>query len=419
MGNMSLLPHLSNIAKLREDVIKSYIKAHEDAYINLLKTYEKVREREEIIFAEAEKQETQWERVIDIFNRRFNVPFTLHINNKIDVMIGSARIMELGFTYDDGEDSTEIQRDELLNYLSSGEKKAFYILNVIFEVERRIKDQQETLVIVDDLADSFDYQNKYAIVEYLRYISSEGVFKQIILTHNFDFMRTIQSRFVSYASCLMGLKSDAGITLVQAEGVQNIFVKDWKLHFFDDDKKKIASIAFLRNLVEFSRGDTEPTYLKLTSMLHWRPDMAAITVADLDAIFNSECHTPGASADPGRSIIELIDTTADECLKAAPGLNLENKVVLSIATRLRSERFIVSRLNDAAFLASIDSHQTQRLIGKFKKEFPSETDSAAVLDRVALMTPENIHLNSFMYEPIIDMGEDHLRKLYTDVKALQ
>ena len=126
--------------------------------------------------------------------------------------------MELGFTYDDGEDSTEIQRDELLNYLSSGEKKAFYILNVIFEVERRIKDQQETLVIVDDLADSFDYQNKYAIVEYLRDISSEAVFKQIILTHNFDFMRTIQSRFVGYASCLMGLKSDAGITLVQPRG---------------------------------------------------------------------------------------------------------------------------------------------------------------------------------------------------------
>ena len=69
MGNMSLLPHLSNIDKLREDVIKSYIKAHEDAYINLLKTYEKVREREEIIFAEAEKQETDWERVIDIFNQ--------------------------------------------------------------------------------------------------------------------------------------------------------------------------------------------------------------------------------------------------------------------------------------------------------------------------------------------------------------
>lgn len=419
MENMSLLPHLSNIDKLKEDVIKSYIKAHEHAYINLLKTYEKVREREEIIFAEAEKQKTQWERVIDIFNRRFNVPFTLHINNKIDVMIGSARIMELGFTYHDGEDSTAIQRDELLNYLSSGEKKAFYILNVIFEVERRLKDQQETLVIVDDLADSFDYQNKYAIVEYLRDISDEGVFKQIILTHNFDFLRTIQSRFVSYTSCLMGLKSDAGITFVQAEGVKNIFVKDWKLHFFDDDRKKVASIAFLRNLVEYSRGDTEPAYLKLTSMLHWRPDAAAMTVADLDEIFSTECNTPGRSAGRGRSIIELIDTAADECLKAAPGLNLENKVVLAIATRLRAERFIADKLNDAAFLAGIDRNQTQRLIMKFKKEFPAEIDTAVVLDRVALMTPENIHLNSFMYEPIIDMGEDHLRELYRDVKALQ
>ena len=34
------------------------------------------------------------------------------------------------------------------------------------------------------------------------------------------------------------------------------------------------------------------------------------------------------------------------------------------------------------------------------------------------MTPENIHVNAFMYEPIIDMGDDQLRKLYTDVKTL-
>ncbi len=40
------------------------------------------------------------------------------------------------------------------------------------------------------------------------------------------------------------------------------------------------------------------------------------------------------------------------------------------------------------------------------------------LDRVALMTPENIHVNSFMYEPIVDMSDDHLKKLYGDVKKL-
>jgi hypothetical protein len=35
------------------------------------------------------------------------------------------------------------------------------------------------------------------------------------------------------------------------------------------------------------------------------------------------------------------------------------------------------------------------------------------------MTPENIHLNSFMYEPILDMSDQHLRKLYTEVVGMQ
>jgi hypothetical protein len=34
------------------------------------------------------------------------------------------------------------------------------------------------------------------------------------------------------------------------------------------------------------------------------------------------------------------------------------------------------------------------------------------------MTPENIHLNSFMYEPILDMGNVHLKELYKRVKEL-
>ena len=35
------------------------------------------------------------------------------------------------------------------------------------------------------------------------------------------------------------------------------------------------------------------------------------------------------------------------------------------------------------------------------------------------MTPENIHLNAFMYEPILDMSDDHLCKLYKSVSALK
>ena len=34
------------------------------------------------------------------------------------------------------------------------------------------------------------------------------------------------------------------------------------------------------------------------------------------------------------------------------------------------------------------------------------------------MTPENIHLNSFMYEPIMDMDISELIRLYHQVKEL-
>jgi len=34
------------------------------------------------------------------------------------------------------------------------------------------------------------------------------------------------------------------------------------------------------------------------------------------------------------------------------------------------------------------------------------------------MTPENIHFNSFMYEPIIDMSDGHLKQLYDKLDKL-
>jgi hypothetical protein len=71
-----------------------------------------------------------------------------------------------------------------------------------------------------------------------------------------------------------------------------------------------------------------------------------------------------------------------------------------------------------AHMTTITAHQTQALVTKFKNQFPLEAKAVEVLDRVQLMTPENIHLNSFMYEPIVDMSGDHLRQLYRDVLAL-
>ena len=119
-------------------------------------------------------------------------------------MLGDDPIIALGFTYHDGADEKAVDKGSLLEALSTGEKKALYVLNVIFEVETRRKARQETLFVVDDIANSFDYQNKYAIIQYLKDTSQDPLFKQIIMTHNFDFFRTLvacRMNIISMCEC--------------------------------------------------------------------------------------------------------------------------------------------------------------------------------------------------------------------------
>jgi hypothetical protein len=306
-----------------------------------------------------------------------------------------------------------------MQVLSTGERKALYVLNVIFEIQRRNKAKQETLVVVDDIADSFDYQNKYAIIQYLKDISEDGLFKLIIMTHNFDFFRTLEGRFVRYPNCLMASKNDEGISLAQAVGIRNVFANDWKENFFTDSKKKIASVCFLRNLIEMTTGEADQNYSTLTSMLHWKKDSATLMVSHLDAVFNYVCKTKRSSDNGAKFVHVLITEEADACLTAASGLHLKNKIVLAVATRLTAERFMISKIMDDQFVANIPANQTQALIGKYKQKFPKEEEAIKCLDRVALRTPENIHVNSFMYEPIVDMSDEHLKRLYRDVKKLR
>lgn len=99
--------------------------------------------------------------------------------------------------------------------------------------------------------------------------------------------------------------------------------------------------------------------------------------------------------------------------------NLENTIVLAMAIRLGAERYMISKIKDDKFVAGIAENQTQILIKRFKSDFAADKEAIRIFDMVSLITPENIHVNSFMYEPILDMSDDHLRKLYTEISALK
>ncbi|WP_085529290.1 phage infection protein [Kocuria massiliensis] len=416
-----LLSEFADVQNFQQEVWKSYLKAHEEAFQRVVECYKKTEVRRKEIEQQAATESTQWDKVIKIFNERFFVPFTLRAENKHRVALGQEAMLKLVFEFNDGADSTAVERDELLSVLSNGEKKALYILNVLFEMEARKASGRETIFVIDDLADSFDYKNKYAIIQYLKEMADHANFKLILLTHNFDFFRTLCSRqVVRYSKCFMAQKGEGKVTINPARHINNPFIHGFKKQFHSNGMQRIASIPFVRNIIEYTKGENDPDYLKLTSLLHWKTDSETINNAELDRIFNETFQSGKKKSwkSANMSVFDLLHEQAEAALDADEGINFENKIVLSIATRIVAERHMVAELADPTFTDGITGNQTQALFQEYTARGCGTPESLRALDEVVLMTPENIHVNSFMYEPIIDLSDTALRDLYVRVRSL-
>ncbi len=413
IGHTVVISELGNLKKLKQKVFIDYFKQNLFEYNKLVNELADAESKLNLIYKQAEKETTKWAKVVEIFNQRFNVPFTLSIENKEDAILGK-KIPSLTFIFND-QDNILITKDDLLRVLSTGEQKALYILNLLFEIEARIASNQETLMIIDDIADSFDYKNKYAIIEYLKEISEKENFYQIILTHNFDFFRTIESRY--YPSirkyCLIANRFPDKITLTEPDYIRNPF--KWFMEHTTDESMLVALIPFVRNIVEYNSDTTD--YLTLTSVLHIKDNTETITVAVIKEIIKRTFNIDIEVQNPTKELLALILETADN-LKDLSNLRLEHKIVLSIAIRLKSELFMIKIINDNSFVQSIQGIQTNILANRFIKDNPTKETQINIIKRVNLITPENIHLNSFMFEPIIDMSDFELKQLYKDVNAV-
>ena len=219
----------------------------------------------------------------------------------------------------------------------------------------------------------------------------------------------------------MASKSENSIAIEQASGVMNVFLNVLKKEFFRDAEKRIASISFMRNLVEHTKSVTDADYLELTSLLHRKPGTRAITQQQLDEIYKRVFTDNSGQSwkEPNEIVVDMIEREASECLKPNTAINFEHKIVLSIAIRLAAEKYMMVKINDDVWAATLEDKHTSDLLKRFEKDFAAETEAIKTLQTVLLMTPENIHLNAFMYEPIVDMSGGHLTKLYREVLALQ
>jgi hypothetical protein len=418
----SLLENLKpeNQLQFRKSLWVYYIKSCVEAGI-YLEAFNSNKDELAQIEAAAAQAAPAWTYAVDKFNDRFvDMPFTLSIINQAAAVLGKESA-KLSFTFKDGEDVRQCQRDEVITTLSQGEKRALYLLNFIFEVEARKQSKQKTLFVIDDVADSFDYKNKHAIVQYLKDLNKEPYFNQIILTHNFDFFRTLAITFVPRNNCLMANRGNSEITLTKAEGVKNYFIGMWKDNVTKNEIILYASIPFTRNLIEYISGTDNQNYLKLTSLLHWKRDTENITVGDYLEIYNALF---GFSHDTNNAkpLSKFLFEKAQELCgrEHHEGLNLEDKVLLSIAIRMKAEIFMLDELRKFKGDSNYWCDSKQQFGDLIKQYAAIAPNSPALrsLEKVSITVSSNIHLNSFMYEPILDLTIEHLIRLYQEINAL-
>lgn len=415
-----ILVELKDYDAFRKKVWISYLSEMKDQSQELAKYYESKKAELKNIIEEAKKEFAQWKKIVNTFNERFYVPFRVLLTNQEDIIL-KQMTAKLEFEYSDSQEAPVRQKGEdLLKILSKGEQRAYFILQFLFEIESRRHSPNKSIIIFDDVADSFDYKNKFAIIEYIKELHNSGLFRLILLTHNFDFYRTIFSRLgLKHAAVYMATKSsEKEIVLHRGE-----YSKDLFKHFIGrvaEPKVFISLIAFVRNLTEYAESEDCNDYKILTSCLHWKENTDSLKIKDLYAIYISRLvKLVDKVIDFGEdNLIEFIYKTADKiCVEeAVHEIFLENKITLAIAIRLKAERYLIDKLPEID-LNTIKTNQTDKLSRFYYAKFP-ESVAISTLDRVNLMTPENIHINAFMYEPLIDMSVFHLRDLYEKVKLL-
>lgn len=415
-----ILVDLENYHDFKKKVWISFLSEIKTDADLLIELYLDKKKDLEVIIQEAKKDSDIWDRIIDTFNSRFFVPFKVVLSNKEDIIL-KKDTATLDFLYADRNDEPVNQdKNSLIDILSKGEQRAYFILQFLFELEARKANNSSNLLVLDDISDSFDYKNKFAIIEYISDLIELDNFRIIILTHNFDFYRTVASRLNLHRSAIyMATKNDhKEIFLQNGQYFGSVF--SHLVEKFQEPKTFISLIAFVRNLIEYSEIQNSPDFLTLTSCLHLKDDSNNLTSSDIFEVFSRKiAFLNGKNITFGdERILDLIYRTASN-IAQDPNVNeilLQNKISLAIAIRLKAENYLISKLPNLD-LQKIKSNQTSGLCREYIRLYPT-CEHLTLISKINLMTPENIHINAFMYEPLIDMSLHHLIKLYEEVCLL-
>lgn len=407
-----LIINYRNLKKFKKEYLKNAFNEILEDVISYLGQYNFTYEEVEMIEKEAKLEKTLWQESVNEFNNIFKIPVKLKIVNATASILGNKTPI-IEFMYKD----IPVDKDFVVReVLSVGEQKALYLLNIMFSIKNIIKNKNKKILLFDDVADAFDYQNKHALLEYFSKIK-ENDFLIIILTNNFDFYRS-SSRLSDRKNIFMTRKQQNEITIINGEYMLDVlsnFISNIENPYF-----LIACIPFARNLHGYKRMNSKEEkdyYLEYTNLLHYRIYNTKTSILKVIRILNSTFNTDVSIKSTDTAYKFILFQAKSILSNQSKGIQLEFKIVLSIAIRLSIEKYMISEITKNPNSINFDlwDRDTNSLINEYKKCTIISSKILGIIDRVQLFTPESIHLNSFMFEPLIDISIENLCDLYRDL----
>ncbi len=346
--------------------------------------------------------------------------FHIDIENKLNAYLGT----EIP-TFVKYENKTNMLIEDPKDYrFSTGEIRAYNFLNFIIETEAmRTKGTQFTIVL-DDAAESFDYKNKYGIINYVKSLQDDQNIQLIIMTHNFDFYRSIILAFgEGNVECFFAYKDKLNnVRLYESKNGYYTNVAKfnmWKTN--PDSKKFIALIPFARTILQL-QNNHDTNIDVILKYLHYDTSSESLQMNDVINVLINNLNVnlcPSEILASNCYLKILNDLSSNICSSDIKETNLEEKIVVGLYLRIFLERFLTKRYIDSTRSSPTITDEYRRTRDLYIQCEPYlSREEKETIETINVVCPPYVHVNSFMYEPLIDVGGDELKKQFLSLSAL-
>ena len=239
------------------------------------------------------------------------------------------------------------------------------------------------------------------------------------MTHNFDFFRSIIFACGGNdVDCFFAYKDkDSNVQLYGAKK-NNYYLNIANFNMWKNNpsnEKFIAFIPFARTILQLQ--DNSDSNLKIVlNYLHYDVVLESLQMSDIITLLVSKFKVKTRSisiSSSDRYLKVLSDISSSICGSDIKETNLEDKIVVGLYLRVFLERFLTKKLIDVTGhkpIISNERYRNRELYSQCKPYLSQEEKD--IVESINVVCPPYVHVNSFMYEPLIDVSGNELKKQY-------